>query len=316
MEDLKNLVLLKSSKEELIQKFLEHKKAEGKTPKTIVAYQWELNKFFDWYSDSIYNINIEAIDEFLIYLSQKELDNENRKQVGLQARRRTRSVLKTFMYFLIKKKIIPFNADTNPELIMKLEKPNPRILPNITELQFLKMEKLLKDNPDGLTLRNMALLAVMFYTGMRPDEIIRMETGWINKSTLEVIVYDGKGGKDRTTIINNFTIKIIERYVKDREGIIFLNKDGQPFSNIQPINYLIQKLKKLDPNIQSEITPYSFRRGFACYSYLKSGKDIMAVKKWLGHRDIKTTQRYLENVEFENIYRQKSEINKIRDEID
>lgn len=291
----------------VIINFIRYCKGERKSKETLYAYERELIRFFDWYDGNVKDLTIYIIDEYIMELADQE--------IGASACKRSRSVLATFMKYLVKYRLLPFGLETNTEDIMRINQPAPKNPTYITELQLLKMLQVLMDNPDKDTDRNMALLSVMFYTGMRPKEIISMKTSWIKEDELQVAVDDGKGGVDRFTIINSLTIKLIKRYVGEREGIIFVNDEGSPFYDTKPLRNLIEKLKRLDTTIPKNITPYSCRRGFAINYYLKSNHNIEATRKLLGHKKITTTQLYLRGVDFENIYKEQDKVEKSKIEI-
>lgn len=128
------------------------------------------------------------------------------------------------------------------------------------------------------------LLKFMFYSGLRPSEILNLEKKHIDFNNKKIIVKDGKGGKDR---VIPFSInKWLEEFlVKQYDGKIFEMCE-------QTLRKRFSKIQK-ELNLDYEVTPYIMRRSFAKYC-LSKGLDISFIQMLLGHEDIKTTMIYVQ----------------------
>src|SRR5881394_262220 len=144
-------------------------------------------------------------------------------------------------------------------------------------------------------LRNLALIDLLFATGMRVGEVSALDTRdfFIKEATFRV---QGKGGRDRlAVIVDNATVRIQRCHVEARSKIkttssaLFVNMDGGRLST-QGITKMIAKLRR-EARIRRHITPHMLRHTVATL-LLSNGADIRIVQEFLGHKSILTTQRY------------------------
>lgn len=144
-------------------------------------------------------------------------------------------------------------------------------------------------------LRNLAIVDLLFATGMRVGEVSALDTRdfFIKEATFRV---QGKGGRDRlAVIVDNATVGIQRSHVEARLKIkttssaLFVNVDGGRLST-QGITKIIARLRR-EARIRRHITPHMLRHTVATL-LLSNGADIRIVQEFLGHRSIVTTQRY------------------------
>ena len=148
---------------------------------------------------------------------------------------------------------------------------------------------------DYLVLRNIALLELLFATGMRVGEVsaINIKDFISAEASFKV---KGKGGRERLAfIVDKVTVKIQQEYLKARQQVqtessaLFLNARGSRLSP-QGIANVIRQLRR-DSGIERHITPHMLRHTVATL-LLRNGVDIRVVQEFLGHASISTTQRY------------------------
>jgi len=145
------------------------------------------------------------------------------------------------------------------------------------------------------TLRNLALVDLLFATGMRVGEVTALDLRdfYIKEAIFRV---QGKGGRDRLAfIVVNATVKIQRAHFEARMQIesessaLFLNSAGGRLS-AQGITKVIARLRR-DARIRRHVTPHMLRHTVATL-LLRNGVDIRVVQEFLGHTSIVTTQRY------------------------
>jgi len=149
---------------------------------------------------------------------------------------------------------------------------------------------------DYRTLRNLALLELLFATGMRVGEVSSIDI----KDFLaeeDIFKIKGKGGRERLAfIVDKVTLKILREHLEVRMKIetknsaLFLNAAGKRIST-QGIAKIITKLCE-DGGIKRHVTPHMLRHTVATL-LLRNGVDIRVVQEFLGHASIATTQRYV-----------------------
>lgn len=172
---------------------------------------------------------------------------------------------------------------------------------SLTDRQKSKQSKnfdgtLKSSSRNYLTLRNLALLEVMFATGMRVGEVSSLNIRDFHSEDVSLII-NGKGGRERLAfIVDEVTIHIMREYIEVRSEIktehpaLFLNSMGNRLST-QGIAKVISQLRE-DGGVKRHITPHMLRHTVATL-LMRNGVDIRIVQEFLGHASIATTQRYV-----------------------
>lgn len=144
-------------------------------------------------------------------------------------------------------------------------------------------------------LRNLALLDLLFATGMRVGEVsaLNLRDFAVAESVFKV---SGKGGRDRLAfVVDEQTVQIQREHIDARSRLtsestaLFLNASGERLST-QGIANIIAQFRK-DAGIERHVTPHMLRHTVATL-LLRNGVDIRVVQEFLGHASIATTQRY------------------------
>ena len=144
-------------------------------------------------------------------------------------------------------------------------------------------------------IRNLALVDLLFATGMRVGEVsaLNIEDFAVSESVFRV---KGKGGRDRLAfVVDDQTRRIQQEHLELRCRMastgqaLFLNASGTRLST-QGIANIISQFRK-DAGIERHITPHMLRHTVATL-LLRNGVDIRVVQEFLGHASIATTQRY------------------------
>jgi site-specific recombinase XerD len=144
-------------------------------------------------------------------------------------------------------------------------------------------------------LRNVALVELLFATGMRVGEASTLD---LKDFVVEEAVFrlKGKGGRPRLAyVVDNETIRIQHEHRQARSALrtestaLFVNASGERLST-QGIANVIAGLCR-DAGIERRVTPHMLRHTVATL-LLRNGADIRVVQEFLGHTSIVTTQRY------------------------
>ena len=165
-------------------------------------------------------------------------------------------------------------------------------------LDLSEVDRLLAQ-PDVATprgLRDKALIAVLYATGLRVTELISLR---LTNLHLEegYLVCRGKGGKERIVPIGQEAIDWVRRYmtearptlVKRASPWLFVNLRGGPLSRVG--FWKLLKEYGLKAGITHDISPHVLRHSFATH-LLERGADLRAIQMMLGHADLSTTQIY------------------------
>ncbi len=176
-------------------------------------------------------------------------------------------------------------------------------LPKCLDLE--QVQKLLEAPGDGdiLSIRDKAMLEVLYSSGIRVSELVDMNLEDIDLQE-GVLRVKGKGKKERLTPIGSQAIRAVQRYLEARAsqssdagvvtpapttGRVFLNKHGDSLSTRSVRRKLDKYLSMagLDPGI----SPHTLRHSFATH-LLNNGADLRSVQELLGHQSLSTTQIY------------------------
>lgn len=274
------------------------------SPHTISSYSDCLRLLFKFWSHksrrdidiiSMDDITYEFISDFIEYLSSERGSCANTCNQRL-------AIIKAFCRYL---------ARNNPEYLRECERicaiRKKEVPHKIIEGLSEKEVNLIIKMPETTKLsgaRDHALLLFMYNTGARAQEIVDLKIGDISRNNSPQALITGKGRKQRVVPLWDETIQAITRYLtargsslENKNESVFLNAKGDAISRFG-IGYLVDKYTSQAALQHAEladkhITPHTFRHTTAL-SLIRSGSDIVVVKEWLGHADIKTTMLYLE----------------------
>ena len=141
--------------------------------------------------------------------------------------------------------------------------------------------------------RDRCLLMTAYATGLRVSELVRLKVSAIDGERMTVRVEQGKGRKDRYTILSQRLLSELRSYWKEHRSPIYLfpNRKGGPIS----IDYAqrIYNLAKLRAGIQKGHGIHTLRHCFATH-LLEAGVDLRTIQTLLGHNSMTSTERYLQ----------------------
>ena len=173
-------------------------------------------------------------------------------------------------------------------------------------LGFLSREEVqaLLDAPDRSTWsgkRDATLFAVLYNTGARVSEVIRLRVADVLLDRAHAVHLHGKGRKERVIPLWKSTAAQMQAWFEhiDRrpEAPVFPNRAGKPMSRSgieQRLQAAIAKASTRCPSLRSRaISPHTVRHATAMH-LLQSGVDITVIAMWLGHEDTATTHQYIE----------------------
>ena len=177
-----------------------------------------------------------------------------------------------------------------------------------SELSYVSVEgiKLLLSIPDTTTMqgrRELAILSLLYDSGARVDEIVNLCAGDVRLMNPATVRLTGKGRKVRSVPLLKGNVDILSAYFNDhktrlinRKGnILFVNHSGQKLTR-SGISYILHKnaetARKLQPElIPEKLTPHCLRHSKAMH-LLQAGVNLIYIRDFLGHTDVKTTQIY------------------------
>ena len=149
-----------------------------------------------------------------------------------------------------------------------------------------------KSNPQNISrLRNKLILTLLYSTGLRVSELIKLKIKTIDFEERTIRVR-GKGEKDRIVIFDHATLELIDEYLEKRgveNEYLFVNQKNNTLTS-RYVQYMIKEYAE-KAGIKRRVTPHILRHSFATH-LLKNGVDIRAIQQLLGHSNLSTTQIY------------------------
>jgi integrase/recombinase XerD len=173
-------------------------------------------------------------------------------------------------------------------------------------LGFLSREEVqaLLDAPDRTTWsgrRDTMLFTMLYNTGARVSEIIRLRVADVLVDRAHAVTLHGKGRKQRVIPLWKSTVAQLHTWFEQidhrPESPVFPNRAGKPMSRSgvdDRLSIAIAKASLKCPSLRDRtISPHTVRHATAMH-LLQSGVDITVIAMWLGHEDTSTTHQYIE----------------------
>jgi len=162
-------------------------------------------------------------------------------------------------------------------------------LPEILSLEEVRRLIAVTNN-----LKHKAILMLTYSAGLRRMEVLQIKPKDIDSQRMQVRVNQGKGKKDRYTILSQKTLEILREYYKAERPTKFLfepqGQKGIPLSERTVERIVKNSAKKA--GIKKEISFHTLRHCFATH-LLESGVNLRQIQQFLGHTSLKTTAIYL-----------------------
>ncbi len=186
------------------------------------------------------------------------------------------------------------------------------------EIEFLdgdEVDRLLRAaaSNDLKTLRDRAILELLFSAGLRVSELVGINRDQINLARQEFSVR-GKGDKLRLVFISDTAKEFLEKYLNkrtDMDNAVFVRFSNKKITENQETKRLtprsVQRIVKFyaaKAGIVKDVHPHTLRHSFAT-DLLTNGADIRSVQTMLGHSSITTTQIYthITNVQLKDTHK-------------
>jgi integrase/recombinase XerD len=143
-------------------------------------------------------------------------------------------------------------------------------------------------------LKHRALLALAYSSGLRRQEIQQIKPTDIDSERMQVRIVQGKGKKDRYSILSRKTLDLLRIYFKCHRPKTYLfesqGKKGVSLSG-ETLNKII-KINAVKAGIKKNVSFHTLRHCFATH-LLEKGVNIRLIQEFMGHVSIKTTTVYL-----------------------
>lgn len=279
-----------------IDRYLRHASIErGLSSNTIEAYRRDLAAYVAYLAEGEV-VTVDAIESAHVRAFAQHLSSRPEGALVATSLARVISSVRGFHRYLFAEGLVDSDvaADSKPP---KLGSRLPKAI-SVDEMSSLLAAT---DGDDVQSLRNKALLELLYATGARVSEAVALNVDDIvgDEGAVEFVRLFGKGNKQRIVPVGSFARSAIDAYlvrarpVLSARGVatpaLFLGARGQRVSRQNA--WLIIKAAADRAHISTEISPHTFRHSFATH-LLAGGADVRVVQELLGHSSVATTQIY------------------------
>ncbi len=280
---------------DLKQEFLEYVEIEkGRSVRTVTVYDQYLRRFIDHSKiQKPEDITPDVLREFRLWLNRQASGRIGGETMTLKKKTQNYHLiaLRSFLKYLAKRNI----KTLSPEHI-ELAKVGERHLDLISSDELRRLMQS-PDDDDIKSLRDHAILHLLFSTGLRVSELCSLSRDLdIDADEFPI---RGKGEKVRVVFISEEARKAVKRYINKRVDIddamfVRLNKENSRGGDLVLDKRSVERIVKqcaIKAGISKKVTPHVIRHCFAT-DLLSNGADLRAVQLLLGHSNISTTQIY------------------------
>ena len=274
--------------------FLNHLQIErGLAANSIAAYKRDLTKFNAFLNGAALNeVTPDLINSFESSLREAKLSVASINRID--------STLRSFFKHLQQE-----YGFADPTLEIAPSKSARRLPKALTINQIISMIDAAFRDGDPITLRDQAMLELLYSSGARVSELIGinmndLSTVQTDDGEIRTLKLRGKGSKERIVPLGSFASKAIDTYcVRIRPDLVsksskpspalFLNTRGGRISRQSAWQMVLNSAKAA--GITEHVSPHVFRHSYATH-LLDGGADIRVVQELLGHASVTTTQIY------------------------
>ena len=269
---------------------------KGLASNTITAYRHDLERFFHYLSINQLEFDQIKVDDLSLYVAWLRGMGNTEFKIGHSSIARNVISLRSYYNYLAKEHKL-----NNPAANFKPPKIAKRLPKALSIEQILSILNIAGD--DLISLRDKAMLELLYSTGARVSELINLNaldisTTSNNGEVSTTVKLKGKGGKERVVPIGSYAVKAVNDYLtRSRPALLkvstqrslFLNQRGGRLSRQSAWNVVAASAKRV--GLTEQVTPHSMRHSFATH-LLDGGADIRVVQELLGHTSVTTTQIY------------------------
>ena len=289
-----------------VEIFFEHLRVErGLSAHTIRAYEADLEHFCDYIQNGskAFEPKAEETRKQRVIVDIDTLKRVKRQDVrsflmhiqgsGCSTRTVSRklSALKTAYKFFVKRGMLK----ENPAIATRTPKLSKELPTVLTVEEVIKLLESVNGD-DAISIRDRALLEVLYSTGIRASECASLTLYSIDFSSGLVRVL-GKRRKERLVPLGSYAKDAVKRYLNVRQSLgnplhqfLFVNVRGGPLTT-RSIQRIVEARAKIALPYRNDITPHTLRHSFATHM-LDGGADLRVVQEILGHEQLSTTQIY------------------------
>ncbi|MFZ3371647.1 MAG: tyrosine-type recombinase/integrase [Desulfitobacteriaceae bacterium] len=254
----------------LLMKMEELLKLKGYSPETHKAYLGHIKRFMSFISVESQGISSQNIRQYLLDLLEKDKSHAYVNQAVSSI------------------KFLSIEVLQRRDIIIDLPRPKKeQKLPDILSRQEVSQILQSVKNP-----KHKAILMLTYSAGLRVGEVVRLKIDEVDSARMLIHVKQGKGRKDRFTILSEVALETLRTYAKNCSLKDWL------FPGATLGNHLTERsaqkifeVAREQAGVKKQVSIHSLRHSFATH-LLEGGTDLRYIQEILGHKSSKTTEIY------------------------
>lgn len=260
--------------EELLKKMKDDMKMRNFSHYSFDTYSRKAKEMTEYFKKPMEEVTTDEIREYLMMLKEKrKLANKTVNYYN--------SIIR-FMYEVTLDKVL--NKKQIPMLKHK------RRLCKVLTKEELSAFFDACDNP-----KYKMIFMLIYGSGLRIGEAANLRVEDIDSKKMRIFVREGKGNKERYTILPKVSLEMLREYYKKErpnhpEGYLFLNREGNPLK-IERMRVFFRRYRR-KAKIDDEFVVHSLRHSFAT-DLIERGATLIQVKELMGHSNIRSTMEYV-----------------------
>lgn len=278
---------LSAADRDAIETFLDAVWSEyGLADATLAAYRNDLVQFARWLPTEV---TLEAVERehLAAYLAYRNKPGSNPRSAA-----RLLSSLRRFYRWMT----AAGRREDDPTALIEMPRQG-RPLPKALDEEDVEALLAAPDTETDLGLRDRAMLELLYATGLRVSELVRLDVYQVNRRQ-GVVQVVGKGGRERLVPVGDAALEWLDTYLRrSRPALLdtrstdalFVTRRGGAMTR-QNFWHLIRRYAAA-AGIRKDLSPHGLRHAFATH-LLNHGADLRVVQMLLGHADLSTTQIY------------------------
>lgn len=286
------------------QEFLDHLLVvRNYSPRTVKSYQEDIDKFCDF----IYHEGV-MIDDVDVICIRNFLTEELNQGISKRSCKRRLSSLKHFYKYMVN---VGYIKD-NPFVFISAPKVETKYPHALYKDQIEELFKRNAERTDELALRDQAILYLLYYSGIRAQELVNLpiQSVYLRERAIRVL---GKGNKERIVPFSIDCQKVLKKYIDKERPILvqkhielekrkpedkksddllsplFFNANGGQLTT-RGLEYILDAIEE-KIGLYVGLHPHILRHSFATH-LLENGADLRVIQELLGHESINATQVY------------------------
>lgn len=278
--------------------YLAHLRVErGLSPHTLSAYERDLSRYCAFLSSrGINDLETVTQTDVTAFLEAIRTGEDGGKPLASSSASRTVTAVRGWHRFLLDEGI----TETDPSAAVRPPQVGRRLPKALSVDEVQALLEAVGDDDSPLSLRDRALLEVLYATGARISEAVGLALDDVDRSSGCLRLF-GKGRKERIVPVGQYAWDALDAYlVRGRPTLsakgrgvpeVFLNTLGRPLSRQSAWGVLRHAAQRAGLPAAAHVSPHTLRHSFATH-VLAGGADVRVVQEMLGHSSVTTTQIY------------------------